>query len=47
VLQALLVELRGGNVFERCQRAAQCSKLMVTPPRPGHYHLAPPGLDRG
>jgi hypothetical protein len=46
VLQAIVQELRGTNVFDRCVKAARCRKVQQAPAKPGHYKMAPAGLDR-
>ena len=47
VLEAIVQELRGTNVFDRCVRAERCRKVQQAPTKPGHYKMAPAGLDRG
>lgn len=46
VLEAIVQELNGTNVFDRCVRAERCRKVRQAPGNPGHYKMAPAGLDR-
>lgn len=46
VIHTIAEELTGTNVFERCVKAQRCRKLQQAPVKPGHYHMAPAGLDR-
>ena len=46
VIEAIVQELTGTNVLDRCVKAARCRKVMDAPVKPGHYHMAPAGLDR-
>jgi len=50
VLQALVLELRGPGLFERCRQAGACARLDLAPqlkqhPRP--HKMAPTDMDRG
>ena len=50
VLQALVLELRGPGLFERCRQAGACARLDLVPqpkqhPRP--HKMAPTDMDRG
>ena len=47
VIEAIVQNLNGANVFDRCVQAARCRKVQQAPAKPGHYHMAPDGLDRG
>jgi hypothetical protein len=46
VVEAIVQELTGTNVLDRCVKAERCRKVPERPARPGHYHMAPAGLDR-
>lgn len=46
VLEAIVQELTGTNVFDRCVKARACRKVQQAPTKPGHYKMAPAGLDR-
>lgn len=47
VLHALVLELQGGGLFERCRDAGACAKLDIAPPQQPHpRELAPADLDR-
>jgi hypothetical protein len=48
VLHALVLELQGPGLFERCRNAGACAKLDLPPPQePGPRELAPADMDRG
>jgi hypothetical protein len=47
VLEAIVQELTGTNVLDRCVKAERCRKVQQAPAKPGHYRIAPYGLDRG
>ncbi|HEX4027836.1 MAG TPA: hypothetical protein VHX18_09465 [Rhizomicrobium sp.] len=47
VIEAIVQELNGTNVLDRCVKAARCRKVQQAPAKPGHYRMAPDGLDRG
>ena len=47
VVQAIVQDLKGSNVLDRCVKAARCRKVQDNPAKPGHYQMAPAGLDRG
>ena len=47
VIEAIVQELNDTNVFDRCVQAQHCRKVQQAPARPGHYRMAPDGLDRG
>ena len=46
VLEAIVQQLNGTSVFDRCVHAARCN-VQQAPAAPGHYQMAPAGLDRG
>ena len=46
VIEAIVQELNGSNVLDRCVKAQRCRKVQQAPARPGHYRIAPVGLDR-
>ena len=46
VLEAIVQEITGTNAIDRCIKAARCHKVPQSPARPGHFHMAPAGLDR-
>jgi hypothetical protein len=46
VIEAIVQELNGTNVLDRCVKAQRCRKVQQAPARPGHYRMAPVGLDR-
>ena len=46
VLEAIVQELTGTSVLDRCVKAERCRKVQQAPTRPGHYKMAPAGLDR-
>jgi hypothetical protein len=46
VLEAVVQMVTGTNVLDRCIRAERCRKVQQAPPKPGHYKIAPEGLDR-
>lgn len=46
VLQALVDELRGPNLFERCRDAGACVHLEIAPPAPKRRELPPTDMDR-
>ena len=46
VLQAIVQELTGTSVLDRCVKAERCRKVQEAPAKPGHYKMAPSGLDR-
>jgi hypothetical protein len=50
VLQALVLELRGPGMFERCRQAGACARLDLVPqpkPQPRPHKMAPTDMDRG
>ncbi|HET7084821.1 MAG TPA: hypothetical protein VFI23_08630 [Rhizomicrobium sp.] len=48
VLHALVLELRGPGLFERCRQAGACAQLELAPPQQPHpREVAPADLDRG
>jgi hypothetical protein len=47
VLEAIVQKLNGSNAFDRCIEAERCRKVQQAPAKPGHYRMAPEGLDRG
>jgi len=47
VLRALVLELQGPGLFERCRQAGACARLNLAPPPPPHRRLAPADMDRG
>jgi hypothetical protein len=49
LLRALVLELRGPGLFERCRQAGACAKLELAPPQPQPRprEKAPADLDRG
>jgi len=47
VLRALVMELQGPGLFERCRKAGACAKLNLAPPSQPHpRELAPADMDR-
>lgn len=48
VLRALVMELQGPGLFERCREAGACAQLNLAPPQePRPRELAPADMDRG
>jgi hypothetical protein len=48
VLHALVLELEGPGLFERCRQSGACTKLEIAPPQqPQQRKTAPADLDRG
>jgi hypothetical protein len=50
VIQALVLELRGPGLIERCRQAGACAKLDITPQAPEQRQprkAAPADMDRG
>jgi len=48
VLHALVLELQGAGLFERCRQAGACARLDLKPPPQTHpRERAPADLDRG
>jgi len=48
VLHALVMELQGPGLFERCREAGACAQLNLAPPsQPRPRELAPADMDRG
>jgi hypothetical protein len=47
VIEGIVQELTGTNVLDRCVQAARCRKVQQAPDKPGRYHMAPDGMDRG
>ena len=48
VLHALVMELQGPGLFERCRKAGACAQLNLAPPLQLHPHeMAPVDMDRG
>jgi hypothetical protein len=47
VLEVIVQEITGTNVIDRCIKAARCHKVPQNPAQPGHFRMAPAGLDRG
>jgi hypothetical protein len=48
VLRALVMELQGPGLFERCREAGACAQLnLAPPPQPRPRELAPADMDRG
>jgi|GEM_PF-6683259 hypothetical protein len=46
VLEAIVQELTGTSVLDRCVKAERCRKVQQAPAKPGHYRIAPEGMDR-
>jgi hypothetical protein len=47
VLHALVLELRGPGLIERCRQAGACARLDLTPaPQPRPHKRAPADMDR-
>ena len=47
VLRALVMELQGRGLFERCREAGACAKLNLAPPsQPRPREMAPADMDR-
>ena len=47
VLHALVLELQGPGLFERCRKAGACAKLdMPVPQQPRPHEMAPADMDR-
>jgi hypothetical protein len=46
VIRTIAQQLTGTNDFDRCIKAQRCRKVQQAPAKPGHYHMAPEGLDR-
>jgi len=44
VLNAFVIQLQGGGLFERCREAGACSKPVAPHPLPGPQ--TPPDMDR-
>jgi len=48
VLHALVLELQGPGLFERCRQAGACARLnMPSPQEPRPREMAPADMDRG
>ena len=48
VLHALVLELQGAGLFERCRQAGACARLDINPPQDTRPRKTPPAdLDRG
>jgi hypothetical protein len=48
VLRALVLELQGPGLIERCRKAGACAQLnLAPPPEPRPRELAPADMDRG
>jgi hypothetical protein len=48
VLHALVLELQGPGLFERCRQAGACAKPNLPPPQQPHpKEMAPADMDRG
>jgi hypothetical protein len=47
VLEAIVQQITGSNVLDRCIKAERCRKVQQAPAKPGHYRMAPAGMDRG
>ncbi len=47
VIEAIVQNLNGASVLDRCVQASRCRKVQQAPARPGHYRMAPAGMDRG
>ncbi len=46
VIETIVQELTGTNVLDRCIKADRCRKVQQAPAKPGHYRIAPAGMDR-
>jgi len=47
VLRALVMELQGPGLFERCRKAGACAQLNLVPPQqPRPREMAPADMDR-
>ena len=48
VLHALVLQLQGPGLFQRCREAGACAQLnLAPPPQPRPRELAPADMDRG
>jgi hypothetical protein len=48
VLRALVLQLEGPGLFQRCREAGACAQLnLAPPPQPRPRELAPADMDRG
>ena len=48
MLHALVLQLQGPGLMERCRQAGACAKLDIVPvPQPKPRELAPADMDRG
>jgi len=48
VLRALVMELQGPGLFQRCREAGACAQLnLAPPPQPHPREMAPADMDRG
>jgi hypothetical protein len=47
VIRTIVQDLNGANDFDLCVQAQRCRKVQQAPTKPGHYQMAPAGLDRG
>ena len=48
VVRAMVLELRGPGLFERCRQAGACARLDIAPqPQPRQRRIAPTDMDRG
>jgi hypothetical protein len=48
VLRALVMQLEGPGLFQRCREAGACAQLnLAPPPQPRPRELAPADMDRG
>ncbi len=48
VLRALVMQLEGPGMFQRCREAGACAQLnLAPPPQPRPRELAPADMDRG
>ena len=46
VLHALVLELKGVGLIERCRQAGACAHLEMTPPAPKRRETPPSDMDR-
>lgn len=48
VLRAMVLQLQGPGLFERCRKAGACAQLnLAPPPQPPPREMAPADMDRG
>jgi hypothetical protein len=46
VLNALVIDLQGDGLFERCRKAGACDKTIAPHPLPAVRPQTPPDMDR-